>query len=433
VTSKRPLRRVTQGSVDQKGNPNALAKSLCELLEADNLVALQAALPAGVAALLGAERVMLVAREGKQVRVVAAHGVNPTTTPLVPERDAAALALELGEPVFFDPADRPTDIDSSLAMPLLLANGPAYAISCHRLEPFGPEAQATLDTLLTGVSHHWMRLAKMEGDTHVAALEARMRQHERKLRELTERLTRNERLKAEFVATMSHELRTPLNVVLGFTSLLADQAFGALNPEQGEACEKILESSERLAGLINDLLDVSRLEAGTLQFNFAPLDLSRLLKDAVEDMRPIANQRKLNLELEAGPGSHEIEADGERLHQVIAHLLDNALKFTEAGGTVGVRLIDPSVTGGVAIEVWDTGIGIPDNARYRLFERFYQVDSSNTRLYGGTGLGLSLVKEFIERHGGQVMLDSKVGHGSTFRLELPRQASLSVSSSILLD
>jgi signal transduction histidine kinase len=229
---------------------------------------------------------------------------------------------------------------------------------------------------------------------------------------------------------MSHELRTPLNVVLGFSSLLADEAFGALNREQDEACQKILESSERLALLINDLLDVSRLDSGTLQFHFARTDLCQMLREEADDKQPIARQRELALELDLPGDECDAEADEGRLRQVVAHLLDNALKFTEPGGRVGVRLRAHGPEK-ITIEVWDTGIGIPEEARHRLFERFFQVDSSNTRLYGGTGIGLALVKEFVERHGGRVSVESKVGQGSTFTLDLPRIASS--SASVLLD
>jgi len=254
--------------------------------------------------------------------------------------------------------------------------------------------------------------------------QARLRQYDDRVGQLHERLEQGERLKAEFVATMSHELRTPLNVVLGFASLLADEAFGALNKDQAEACQKVLESSERLAVLVNDLLDVGRLEAGTLPFHFGPVDVASVVHDVVDHMRPIATQKSLELKLELAEDVPELTADGDRLRQILAHLLDNALKFTDQGGQVGVRTRYDRLSEAVTIDVWDTGIGIPAEAMHRLFERFYQVDSSNTRLYGGTGLGLAVVKEFAERHGGRVSVESKKGDGSTFSLLLPVNGSL---------
>jgi hypothetical protein len=239
------------------------------------------------------------------------------------------------------------------------------------------------------------------------------------MNQLKEQLSQGEKLKAEFVATMSHELRTPLNVVLGFGSLLADEAFGELNPDQSEACQKIMESSERLATLINDLLDWSRLEASTLEFNMAQVDVARLAHDVIEDMRPLADRKELQLQLEIEGTLPTIKADPDRIEQVLKHLLDNAVKFTPNGGSVGLRAWHLPENDAIGIDVWDTGIGIPPDAMHKLFTRFYQVDSSNTRLYGGTGIGLSLVKELVHRHGGEVTVDSKVNKGSTFHVLLP--------------
>lgn len=253
----------------------------------------------------------------------------------------------------------------------------------------------------------------------IEAQRAELRQAEFKMGQLKEQLSQGEKLKAEFVATMSHELRTPLNVVLGFGSLLADEAFGELNPDQAEACEKILESSERLATLINDLLDWSRLEASTLEFNMTSMDMVSLAKGVIEDLRPLADRKELALTVEAPDSIPLITADPDRLEQVLKHLVDNAVKFTPNGGQVGVRIAHDPERGAVAIDVWDTGIGIPPEAMHKLFTRFYQVDSSNTRLYGGTGIGLSLVKELVGRHGGDVSVESRVGEGSTFHVLLP--------------
>jgi signal transduction histidine kinase len=256
-------------------------------------------------------------------------------------------------------------------------------------------------------------------ESTVSSHEAELRQAEFKMGQLTEQLRQGEKLKAEFVATMSHELRTPLNVVLGFGSLLADEAFGALNQDQADACQKIMESTERLATLINDLLDWSRLEASTLEFNMTRLDIGRLAESVIEDMRPLAERKQLDLKLELGKDLPAITADPDRVEQVLKHLLDNAVKFTPNGGRVGLTVTHLPDNGAVALDVADTGIGIPPEAMHKLFTRFYQVDSSNTRLYGGTGIGLSLVRELVHRHGGEVTVDSRVNQGSTFHVLLP--------------
>ena len=172
-------------------------------------------------------------------------------------------------------------------------------------------------------------------------------------RQLTEQLRQGEKLKAEFVATMSHELRTPLNVVLGFGSLLADEAFGALNQDQAEACQKIMESTERLATLINDLLDWSRQEASTLEFNMTRFDIGRLSEGVIADMRPLADRKELTLALELGADLPLLTADPDRVEQVLKHLLDNAVKFTPNGGRVSLTVTHLPDNGAIALDVVD--------------------------------------------------------------------------------
>ncbi len=252
-----------------------------------------------------------------------------------------------------------------------------------------------------------------------ATLEERLRVQDQRIKELSEALNHGERHKAEFLSTMSHELRTPLNVVLGFASLIYDEAFGSLNDQQQQACGKVLESAERLAQLVNDLLDTAKLDRGTLTFHVDRVDLAEVSRDAIEYLRPQAESKGLTVEMDLPADLPPVRADADRMRQVIGHLLDNALKFTPAGGRIGVRGTAERADHMVVIEVWDTGIGIPIEALPRLFERFFQVDSSNTREYGGVGIGLALVKEFVERLGGDVDVMSQAGRGSTFRITLP--------------
>jgi signal transduction histidine kinase len=252
-----------------------------------------------------------------------------------------------------------------------------------------------------------------------AATDVLLRQQEQRLAELADALRHGEKHKAEFLSTMSHELRTPLNVVLGFASLIYDEAFGPLNKQQLEACGKVLESAERLAQLINDLLDAAKLDRGQLTFKVGAIDLGELAAFAIEHVQPLAKQKGLKVEADLPDGLPRVSADADRLAQVLGHLFENAVKFTPAGGSIGLRVLAEPGDRIAIVEVWDTGIGIPREAHARLFERFYQVDSSNTREYGGTGIGLALVKEFVERLGGEVAVESEVGKGSTFRLALP--------------
>ncbi|MFP5503213.1 MAG: sensor histidine kinase [Candidatus Sericytochromatia bacterium] len=297
-----------------------------------------------------------------------------------------------------------------LSMPLVIEDQPKLAVHAQREAAFTAQEEDAMREVMAAVPSLWGRLSEEE---------AQLRQRDFMIAQVREQLETSEKLKAEFVATMSHELRTPLNVVLGFGSLLADEAFGPLNPEQAEACQKVLESTERLAVLINDLLDFSKLQARMLDFNIQPVVLRDLLSAVVEDIRPLADRKDLRVSLEVPADLPRLPCDADRLEQSIKHLVDNAIKFTPEGGTIGLRARYAPATGTIEIEVWDTGIGIPAEAMTRLFERFYQVDSSSTRLFGGTGIGLALVKELTERQGGHVTVESKVGEGSTFRLILP--------------
>lgn len=246
---------------------------------------------------------------------------------------------------------------------------------------------------------------------------ALLKRAEFKIEQLGELLAQTEKLKAQFVATMSHELRTPLNVVLGFASLLADEAFGALSQPQAEAADKVVEAAERLAYLINDLLDFSRMQAGLLELNIAPLAFAPVAQEVLAEFAPLARSKSLAIEEEIPESLPPVPADPDRLRQMLQHLLDNAIKFTPSGGTVGLRA--RAEDDALVVEVWDTGIGIPERALPHLFERFYQADSSNTRQYGGTGLGLAMVKELAERQGGYVEAETCEGEGSTFRFRLP--------------
>ena len=356
--------------------------AVARLLDARNSKTLLESLAAVVAELTEATVVRVVKPGGQTPKVIAASG---------------------GE------AEKP-EYAGDLSMPLVIEDQPKLAVHALREAAFTAEEEAAMREVMAAVPSLWGRLSEEE---------AQLRQRDFMIAQVREQLETSEKLKAEFVATMSHELRTPLNVVLGFGSLLADEAFGPLNPEQAEATQKVLESTERLAVLINDLLDFSKLQARMLDFNIQPVVLHDLLSAVVEDIRPLADRKDLRVSLEVPADLPRLPCDADRLEQSIKHLVDNAIKFTPEGGTIGLRARYAPATGTIEVEVWDTGIGIPAEAMTRLFERFYQVDSSSTRLFGGTGIGLALVKELTERQGGHVTVESKVGEGSTFKLILP--------------
>ncbi len=251
----------------------------------------------------------------------------------------------------------------------------------------------------------------------------------RKLSEALERLQELSRLKSNFLATVSHELRTPLTSVIGYSEMLLAGLAGDLNDEQKEYLKTILEKGEALLRLISSILDLSRIEARGVQLDRRPTNLADLVQNAMESVVPQSFKKKLRLVTELSPNLPKVIVDADKIRQCVVNLLSNAVKFTPAGGQITVRASlaerAPASAGpfGAAgyfqIAVGDNGIGIPPELQRKVFETFFQADSSASREYGGAGLGLSIVKSYVDAHGGEVNLTSEVGQGSTFTLLLP--------------
>jgi len=230
--------------------------------------------------------------------------------------------------------------------------------------------------------------------------------------------------KSEFLANMSHELRTPLNHIIGFSELLADKHVGDLNPHQEDFLKDVLESSRHLLSLINDILDLSKVEAGKMELELSGVRIMDLLESSTVMVREKALKEGIRLRVEASGLPEMILADERKLKQVLYNLLSNAVKFTPAGGEVvlGGEIEQESGAGEGWISVWvkDTGIGIEPQDLERIFKPFEQVESSASRKYQGTGLGLSLARRMIELHSGRIWAESGgPGKGSTFRFTIP--------------
>ena len=229
-------------------------------------------------------------------------------------------------------------------------------------------------------------------------------------------IERVERVRKDFVINVSHELRTPLASIQGYAETLMD---GALeDPEYNMRFLGIIRhNAERLARITQDLLTLSRVEQKRQKFDFEPFSVNGLLKQALEQMRPMADKREIRLELEPASADAAVWCDSEAVSQILSNLLDNALKYTPVGGSITVG----GVPAGRFVEIYvrDTGIGIPAEELPRLFERFYRVDKARSREMGGTGLGLSIVKHLVAAHNGVTRVDSRAGEGSTFFFTLP--------------
>ena len=226
------------------------------------------------------------------------------------------------------------------------------------------------------------------------------------------------RMKSEFLVNMSHELRTPLNAIMGFAKLMAHGKVGPVSAQQQEFLGDILTSSKHLLDLINDVLDLAKVEAGKMDFYPAPIDLTQLVGEVRDVLRGMAATKRINVDTDIHPRCTGVELDAAKLKQVLYNYVSNALKFTPEGGRVLIR-VEPEGADSFRIEVTDTGIGIRlEDIKY-LFSKFHQLDSSASKKYPGTGLGLALTKQIAEAQGGRVGVDSLYGKGSTFFIVLP--------------
>lgn len=256
---------------------------------------------------------------------------------------------------------------------------------------------------------------------YVAELEVTKRELEARTAEVTaalEEAAAGSQAKSQFLAAMSHELRTPLNAILGFAEMQMNQLFGPMgDPRYLDYANDIHSSGSHLLGLINDVLDFSKLDGGHLELYEEPVDLPSLIAESVHMMERQGEKAKVRLVVTQGPDFPLVQADERRLRQVLLNLLSNAVKFTPEGGEVTVSAAH--VEGGVAITVADTGIGMEPEQIPTALDRFGQIDSRLSRKYEGTGLGLPLSKRLVELHGGTLDIDSVVGVGTTVTVRLP--------------
>jgi len=252
------------------------------------------------------------------------------------------------------------------------------------------------------------------------------------LRDIT-REVEADRMKNEFIGTMSHELRTPMTAIKGFTQLLAMGGLGQLNDTQREFVNTIYNNTERMINLINDVLEITKIESGSIDLEWRALHLAEALSGVIAELQPQIAQRHHQLTISLPPGLPLIRADSMRLHQILFHILSNAVKYTPAGGSItiaarevmNVDLPEPirsTLSDNrryLLLSISDTGVGIRPEDLPRIFDRFFRSDNPLKVEAGGTGLGLSIVKPLVELLGGRIWVESTVGVGSTFSLVLP--------------
>ena len=236
---------------------------------------------------------------------------------------------------------------------------------------------------------------------------------------LYEQLETASRHKSEFLANTSHELRTPLNAILGYTELVLDDIYGEVPEKIREVLERVQSNGRHLLGLINDVLDLSKIEAGQLDLSVGEYSMNEVVQTVIAATEALVAEKKLTFTTTIADDLPMGEGDERRITQVLLNLVGNAIKFTESGG---IAIDAASLDGAFQIAVSDTGPGIAPEDQQVVFEEFRQLDSSSTRTKGGTGLGLAISKRIVELHGGRIWVESELGKGSTFRFTLPVHA-----------
>ncbi|BDA68438.1 Response Regulator Receiver Signal Transduction Histidine Kinase [Rivularia sp. IAM M-261] len=246
-----------------------------------------------------------------------------------------------------------------------------------------------------------------------------LEQQQKLIQQQNIKLKEASQLKSKFLATISHELRTPMNAIIGFSQFLLRPKFGTLSDSQRDMVQRILNNGKHLLGLLNEVLDFSKIESGQLELKPQIYDILTVVNSTVGEMTAQASMKKLSLSVTNKLDDSIVYSDPLRVKQIVANLLSNAIKFTKVGGiNIEVEAVNEDR---IAISVHDTGIGIDSNEIDNIFEVFRQIDQAINREYPGTGLGLAIVKALVNMMSGTIHVESQLGHGSTFRIEIPRQ------------
>jgi signal transduction histidine kinase len=365
-----------------------------------------------------AERAFIFQFDGRVLRAVASYNAGRENkewvarNPITPGRHSisARAALERRTVQVPDVQADPEyayvtrDVDpirTTLAVPMLKGDQLVGTITIYRLEvkPFTEKQVALVETF---------------ADQAAIAIE-NVRLFD-EIQDKSRQLAEASQHKSQFLANMSHELRTPLNAILGYTELITDNVYGEPPEKMRTVIERITRNGKHLLGLINDVLDLSKIEAGQLKLDLADYSISDVVNGVYSAVEPLAVDKKLAFKVEMPQALPAGRGDERRLTQVLLNLVGNAIKFTDQGE---VAIMASAENGSYSLAVRDTGPGISAADQKKLFQEFQQADNTTTKKKGGTGLGLAISKRIIEMHGGRIWVESRPGHGSTFSLTLP--------------
>ena len=335
----------------------------------------------------------------------------PETAPLPETPDA--FVPRIGDYLIQKDLLTEEQLQEALAKQKELADGGQRQLLGQTLVEMGMVSRETIDMAITNQIIE-LNSALQESNR---TLELRVSERTSELKQALERLTELNQLKTNLISNVSHELRTPLAHIKGYVELLEEEELGNLTLEQGKAMNVISRATVRLGQLIEDLIAFSTASREGMELKLEAVSVSELARENIDRSKPKAREEEVKLKMSVSNDIPPVTADAEKLSWVMYQLLDNAIKFTPEGGRV--KLWAEHVSGFVTIAVTDNGIGIPANKIDEVFQPFHQLDGSATRRYGGTGLGLALVKQIIDAHGSSITAESMEKKGSTFRFELP--------------
>jgi signal transduction histidine kinase len=359
------------------------------------------------------------ARCGINLAIAAALADNPVSKSML-ETNAIPVAPELLTPRLGDyllekGAITSKDLEMALAFQKKETAAGTPVLLGQALIELGVIDQAILDHAITEQIYYLQEALRKSNQT----LEQRVNERTAELREALKKLTNLNTLKTNFVSNISHELRTPLAHMVGYIDLLREGELGPLSPDQVKAVNVLLKAYNRLYGLIDNLIQFSLVSQGQLAVEAHPVEVIKLIEAAVSHAQATASEKNIQLKYLLPPETLRIRADEERITWVLEQLADNAIKFNKSNGEVGITFREDGAK--VVFSIKDTGIGIEKEQIDEIFEPFHQLDSSSTRRYGGTGIGLSLAQQILVAHGSELKVKSIPGKGSLFEFALPME------------